>query len=191
LVLLDNVADGRPHEIVAVVQLLAYSCWHAGMPYVQGPSISTRRASTLPAPRTLVPEQRSDGHEPEIGHELSHTGEAATLADFSDDGHCDHQRDPARPLQSGDDWRHWPARQWLLDLPCQSLEPGLRIPDGVNVTLQHDLQRLMSEAHRGQPTAIGQRPGKKSSEDLAREAIGHPRFGDKRSACSGARPALP
>jgi len=30
---------------------------------------------------------------PALGHQLSHTGEAAKVADFGDDGHCD-QRDP-------------------------------------------------------------------------------------------------
>lgn len=83
------------------------------MPYVQGPSISTRRASTLPAPRKLVPKARSDQRRRSLRN----------------------QRDPARRLQSGDDWRHWPARQRLVDLPGQSLEPDFRIPGVVNVTL--------------------------------------------------------
>ena len=38
--------------------------------------------------------------------------------------------------------------------------------DGVNVILQHDLLRRMGKAYRGQPAAIGQRPGTSSSIDL-------------------------
>jgi hypothetical protein len=50
---------------------------------------------------------------------------------------------------------------------CQSLEPGLRILDGVNVIPQNDPLRRMGEAHRCQPAAIGQCPGTNPSVDLA------------------------
>jgi hypothetical protein len=53
-----------------------------------------------------------------LGDQLSRIGEAAKVTDFGHDRHCDHQRDPAHRLQSGDD------RQQLLDLPRQPVASG-------------------------------------------------------------------
>jgi len=70
----SDVADRRRQLLVAVMKLAADACRHAIEPApakagVQAPSISTRRASTLPAlvmppRRTLAPEKCSEGTRP-------------------------------------------------------------------------------------------------------------------------------
>ena len=76
-------------------------------------------------------------YQAQIGHQLSRIGKAAEVADLGYNGDRDHQGDPAHRLQRGDDWRHRPVWQQLLDLPGQPVAPGFGILDGVNVVLQH------------------------------------------------------
>ena len=71
------------------------------------------------------------------------------VADLGDHGHRDDQADAAHRLHGLDHRRHRPARQQVLDLRGQARDPRLRVLDGVDVVLQHDLLGGMVEADRG------------------------------------------
>jgi len=106
------------------------------------------------------------GHQAEIGHQLPRIGEASKVSDLGYHGDRNHQGDPAHRLERRNDRGHRPARQQLLDLPRQPVEPGFGVLDHVNVVLQHDLLRRMGKAYRGQPTPIVQRPRPNPAIDL-------------------------
>jgi hypothetical protein len=75
------------------------------------------------------------GDQAEIGHQLSRIGEASKVSDLGHHGDGNHQGDPAHRLKRCDDGGHRPARQQLLDLSRQPVEPGFGVLDGMNVIL--------------------------------------------------------
>jgi len=107
----------------------------------------------MPPRRTVAPDVFG-GHQAEIGHQLPRIGEASKVSDLGHDGDCNYQGDTAHGLERRNDRGHRPARQQLLDLLGQPVDPGFGVLDGVNVILQHDLLRRMGKAYRGQPAAI-------------------------------------
>ena len=98
------------------------------------------------------------GHQTEIGHQLAGIVEAAQISGLGDQGDGDDQGDATHGLQGLDHGRHGPTREQLLDLPGQSIAPGLGVLDGMDGVLQHDLSGRMLETDRRQPASVRQRP---------------------------------
>ena len=153
----------------AVVQLAADPSLHAVVPGTLDQHPTRERVAGLgdPAAADRAAARAFARHQAEIGHELARLGEATEVADLGGDGHGHDLADATHGLERSNDRRQRPARQQVRDLLGQSGHPPLRVLDGVDIVLQHDLLGWMREAQRRQPPSIGQGPGGPAGIDPA------------------------